>query len=155
MAIDPAFFRKLLLGLRKERGWTQLNLAEHLGCDRAQIAQWEAGARMGDDYVTGLARIIGMDPTELLAVKYALKLQSKGIDITSLLKDGTPHEPEDIEVLALVRSQDYLGLINWATQQLKSQEATPAKESASPSRTPSRRTRSTAAFVAPAASGTE
>ena len=110
---------------------------------------------MGDDYIRRLAKIIGMNPEELLAVKYALKMQRQGTDITELIKALRPLDPDEEKVLALARSQDYVGLRDWATRKLKSQDAKPAMDSA-PALPQSRSRRRSSAALAPGpAQGTE
>jgi len=128
MLQDPQYFSKLLITWRREQGWTQQQVAEALDCDRSQVAQWEGGARMGDEYIAKLARLTGVKPQDLLAIKYALTLQRRGIDITSLMKHNQPLDSEESHLLALKRADNWIGLISWATRKIKSQDAKNGKD---------------------------
>src|SRR5579883_1229338 len=68
MALNKNEFGQLVKAYRKQRGWTQEELAERWGHSRGYIAQVEAGRRKLDRYdqVSRLADILGI-PTQKLA----------------------------------------------------------------------------------------
>lgn len=43
-------FGDKLFEIRKQRGWTQLDLAKHLGCSRGQVANIETGRSRVDAF---------------------------------------------------------------------------------------------------------
>ncbi len=60
---------RIVNGLRKSRGLTQEELAEHIGVSRQTIAMWEIGKRLPTDSVAVLtARFLELDEEELLSV---------------------------------------------------------------------------------------
>lgn len=58
--------------LRKDRGWTQEELAAKLSVSRQALSKWEVGASVPDlDTVLQLCRVFGVTPNDLLTEKTA------------------------------------------------------------------------------------
>ena len=53
--------------LRRQRGWSQENLAERLGVTRQSVSKWESGASVPDlDKIIGLSELFGVTTDYLL-----------------------------------------------------------------------------------------
>lgn len=66
-SIDKARFGAFLAQLRKEKGWTQKELAERLYLSDKAVSKWERGLSMPDiGMLKPLAEVLGVTVTELL-----------------------------------------------------------------------------------------
>ncbi len=71
--------------LRKERGWTQVEFAEHVGVHDRHISRWEKDTnRPTGRALTRIAEVLGVTPEELLAGKPEARLQEVLPDPTLL-----------------------------------------------------------------------
>ena len=64
--LDKPPASQLIRAARKERGWTQEQLAEMVGTRRTHLIRWEMGRGYpGDTYRPRLAAILDLDPDDL------------------------------------------------------------------------------------------
>ena len=56
-----------LARIRMERGLTQGQLAERIGCRQKDISRWESGTRPGADYLIKIASALGCRIEDILA----------------------------------------------------------------------------------------
>lgn len=53
--------------LRRQKGWSQENLAEKLGVTRQSVSKWESGASVPDlDKIIGLSELFGVTTDYLI-----------------------------------------------------------------------------------------
>ena len=53
---------------RKLKGWTQQDLAEHLGVDKSTIVRWEGGGNIPQEKIIGMRSLFKCDIDWLLGV---------------------------------------------------------------------------------------
>ena len=101
---------------RKQRGWTQVQLAERLGVSQTYVALWEAGHRpLPQKFARKTARLLKLSPvclpvskTSLTAVsndELARDLGRLGYPEFSYLSGGRVKNPAEVLVAALVQPQ--------------------------------------------------
>ena len=56
-----------LARLRMERGLTQGQLADQIGCRQKDVSRWESGTRPGADYLIKIALAIGCRIEDIIA----------------------------------------------------------------------------------------
>jgi len=61
---------KRIANLRKEKGWTQKDLADAIRLSRGYIAAIEAGERLGVKAVAIIAEALGVEARELYKERY-------------------------------------------------------------------------------------
>ena len=67
-----------ILNLRKARGWSQEELAEHIGVTRQAVSRWESGAAKPDtDKVIAICDLFGVSADYLLRDQYYGESSSK------------------------------------------------------------------------------
>lgn len=80
--MDKVAFGAFVAGLRKEKGWTQRELAEQLHITDKAVSKWETGASIPDTaLLIPLSELLGVTVTELLLCK----------------RQEQPMEPEAVE----------------------------------------------------------
>lgn len=72
---------EMLHGLRRERRFTQQDLAEKLGTSNSHISKWESGTNMpSDEYIVKIAKALEV-PTEILLDKKRSDLMNQYRDL--------------------------------------------------------------------------
>ena len=67
--------------LRRQRGWSQENLAERLGVTRQSVSKWESGASVPDlDKIIGLSELFGVTTDYLIKCESAAEAAPSGED---------------------------------------------------------------------------
>jgi transcriptional regulator with XRE-family HTH domain len=90
VAPEPAFGVRLRT-LRRERGWTQRQLADQVGLDFTYLSKLENGADIpGEKAVERLAHALRTDADELLALAGR---------VPSELREWTAHDPRAVRLL--------------------------------------------------------
>ena len=96
---------KKIYDRRKELGLTLEQVGEAVGVGKSTVRKWENGMikNMGRDKIAKLARILQMDPVELVPAPESFKL-----DLTMF---GEPNNKEDQERLEALHQNPQLGLL--------------------------------------------
>lgn len=56
-----------IIELRRQKGWSQENLAERLGVTRQPVSKWESGASVPDlDKIVGMSELFGVTTDYLI-----------------------------------------------------------------------------------------
>ncbi len=92
--MDNVEFGKYLLKLRKEKGWTQEELAEKIHVSNKTISKWETGAGLPDIHMLEpLADVLGVTVLELIKSKDTMELNMEDVgDTISEVIDIAEHQ---------------------------------------------------------------
>lgn len=110
MKPTPGPVARFIIAFLKEKGWTQEDLADHLGVDRSAITQWTTGRSMpGDQNLMKLALLANIDPEDLFRLKQAVALAKRGVELPT--KSGEILSPSEREILNQFRQGKYQEII--------------------------------------------
>lgn len=92
-------YSDVISSLRKQRGWTQADLAERVGVEQPSVQRWEKGTREPSyDKLEAIARALGVDITAFFSkdslIPSGPTLYVKGIVAAGLWQEATEW-PED------------------------------------------------------------
>jgi len=95
-------FGTALEWIRKNRGWTQLELAGKVGMDQTTVSQIERGEIKHSRKIKGIAKVLNVDPAWLQYGHKSLEnLTSRGIDLA--LRFENMSEPDKKAVEGIVK----------------------------------------------------
>lgn len=97
--LNKQAFGSFLAQLRREKGWTQKNLAERLYVSDKAVSKWERGLSVPDvSLLLPLAELLGISVTELLEGRRLEEQQLPANEVEALVKKALTISKEPVEV---------------------------------------------------------
>lgn len=97
--LNKQAFGSFLAQLRREKGWTQKDLAEKLYVSDKAVSKWERGLSVPDvSLLLPLAELLGISVTELLEGRRLEEQQLPANEVEALVKKALTIPKEPVEV---------------------------------------------------------
>ena len=100
--------QELLEAAKTHTGLSQSGLAAALGLRQPTLSQWNAGkAELSDETYIKLAKLAGVDPTEVIIEKHMRKAGPEGRKVWAHLAKGLPKSAALLVVIAFLTPQNH------------------------------------------------